>query len=74
MSIKKTKSLFEDEETISKILELVSKSIEPVTIDYIAKETELTWSTSRALLLMLSTEGKIHGQKTKNSWIFSTWF
>lgn len=43
----------------------------PVSIDYVAHNLGLSWSTARAILLQLALEKRITAQKTSKSWIFS---
>ena len=59
-----------DPSTETKVINIISKSENPVSIDYVRHHSGLNWSTARAVLLSLALEGKIGSQKTSKSWIF----
>jgi hypothetical protein len=42
----------------------------PVSIDFVAFNLNLSWVTARALLFTLALEGKLKCMKTSKSWIF----
>jgi hypothetical protein len=42
----------------------------PVSIDFVAFNLNLSWVTARALLFTLALEGKLKCMKTSKSWVF----
>jgi len=54
-----------------KVVDLIEKINMPVSIKFVATKLEISWTTARALLLALTAEGRINGQRTTTSWIFS---
>jgi len=64
-------SLLEDVDTVGKVLHLIESTEMPVSVDFVARNLGLNWSTARALLMQLSLEGKLVAEKTTKSWIFS---
>jgi len=54
-----------------KVVDLIEKINMPVSIKFVATKLEISWTTARALLLALTAEGKINGQRTTTSWMFS---
>jgi len=53
-----------------RVLAAMRKVGKPVSIDYIAHETGLSWHTARAVLFKLAAEGRIKVLETTKSWIF----
>jgi hypothetical protein len=54
-----------------KKLVLLLKTVKnPVSIDFVAFNLNLSWVTARALLFTLALEGKLKCMKTSKSWIF----
>jgi len=66
-----TMSKLEDEKLIEQIINLVRQTNIPVSIDFVAKNLGLNWSSARALLMQLSLEGLLKATKTTKGWIFS---
>ena len=44
----------------NELFELLSKTKNPVSIDFVRYNLKLNWGTARALLLTMALEGKIH--------------
>jgi DNA-binding IclR family transcriptional regulator len=59
-----------DLEVVEKILRLVETTQRPVSIDFVARNLKLNWSTARVLLMQLSLEGCLKATKTTKSWVF----
>jgi hypothetical protein len=53
-----------------KILDIVSKGSQPVSIDAVAHMAHVHWLTAKAILMELVAERKITGFKTSKSWVF----
>jgi ribosomal protein S25 len=53
-----------------KVLQIVKYAGKPVSVNYIAKELKVNWSTARAILLLLVSEGKLKLIDTTKSWVF----
>lgn len=53
-----------------KIKKLIATTRKPVSVDYVAKNTNLSWSTAKELLLEMALLGEIDAEKTTKSWIF----
>jgi predicted ArsR family transcriptional regulator len=64
-------SLFEDYKVVDSIIALLLKTSMPVSVDFVAKNLGLSWSTARAILMQLCLEGRLKATKTTKSWIFS---
>jgi len=58
------------EEVEQKVLEVVKNAGKPVSIQYVAFNTKLSWHTARAILFKLAMQGKIEAIDTTKSWIF----
>jgi predicted transcriptional regulator len=55
---------------MAKALEIVEKAGKPVSIDYVAYHLGVSWHTARALLLELTTQGKLKAIDTTKSYVF----
>jgi len=53
-------------------IQLITKTPEPVSIDFVATNLRINWGTARALLFELVMNGQLGAIKTTKSWIFST--
>lgn len=61
---------FGNEEIENQVVELLTKTSMPVSIDYVAHHLHMSWSTARGLLLNMTIKGKIEAEKTTKSLIF----
>jgi predicted ArsR family transcriptional regulator len=52
------------------VLDLISKTPQPVTVSYIASKLDINWLTARAILLYLLAQNKLDAERTTRSWIF----
>ena len=55
----------------SKALALINEAKIPVSVDYIARQLDTAWDTSRSILLGLAAEGRIKALRTMHGWVFS---
>jgi predicted Rossmann fold nucleotide-binding protein DprA/Smf involved in DNA uptake len=55
---------------VTAIKKLLAEATTPVSIDYVAKNLKLNWSTTRGILLQLALEGKISARRTVRGWAF----
>lgn len=53
-----------------KVKELLRKTTVPVSVDFVAYNIGVSWSTTRVMLLELALKGEIAAEKTSKSWIF----
>ncbi len=53
-----------------RVVELVRKTGQPVSMLYVAEHLNLAWTTARAILFDLSLNGQLKAIKTTKSWIF----
>jgi response regulator of citrate/malate metabolism len=61
---------FDDKTTEATIIELLKKTPMAVSTDYVAHHTNMSWATSRAVLLNMALKRKIQAEKTTKSMIF----
>jgi len=61
---------FDDEKVEKQVLELMQRTVTPVSIDYVAHHLKIAWATARGLLLNMTIKGKIEAEKTTKSLIF----
>ena len=54
-----------------RVVQAVRDAGQPVAVDYIAQLLDLSWVTSRAILMELALAGKLIPLKTTKSWVFS---
>ena len=59
-----------DPEFQARVVELLQNATMPVSVDYIAHNLSVSWTTARAILFELSMKDRIKAQKTSKSWIF----
>jgi hypothetical protein len=61
---------FGNEKVEAKIVELLERTPTAVSIDYVRYHLNISWSTTRALLLNMVIKGKVEAEKTTKSLIF----
>ena len=57
-------------ETLQRVLEVVKNAGKPVSIEYVAYNTSISWATMKAILFRLVADGKLTALDTTKSWIF----
>jgi len=58
-------------ETKNKVKELLEKSGQPVSVDWVAYNLKVGWGTARALLLNMALEGQIASLRTSKGLLFA---
>lgn len=53
-----------------KVKEFIKRQKRPFSINDVAREFKISWTTARALLLELALEGEVEVMKTTKSYIF----
>ena len=53
-----------------KIKEFIQRQKQPFSVNDVAKEFEISWTTARAILLELALEGEVEAVKTTKSYVF----
>lgn len=64
-------SLLDNKNIVSNVIEVVKDAHMPVSIDYVARNVNLTWASARAILFQLALGGRLSAQNTTKSWIFT---
>ncbi len=52
------------------IIRFIKQQKEPFSVNDVAKEFNISWTTSRAILLELALEGEVKVMKTTKSYVF----
>jgi hypothetical protein len=68
---KTKKAKINDHRLRQRVIQLVHDTPQPVSMLYVAKRLNLTWTTARAILFDLSLNRQIKALKTTKSWVFS---
>jgi len=53
-----------------KVKEFVKQQKQPFSVNDVAKEFNISWTTARAILLELALEGEVEVMKTTKSYVF----
>jgi len=61
---------FDNKKVEAQVIELLERTPTAVSIDYVAHHLEMSWSTSRGLLLNMALKGLVEAEKTTKSLIF----
>jgi len=61
---------FDNEDVEAAVIELLKKTLMPVSTDYVAHHTGMGWGTARSVLLNMALKGEIQSEKTTKSLIF----
>lgn len=57
-------------EVENEAIELLKKTVMPVSIDYVAYHLHISWPTARGLLLNMALNKKVEAEKTTKGLIF----
>jgi len=60
----------EVEKLRKKIRDFIKQQEQPFSVNDVAKEFEISWTTARAILLELALEGEVEVMKTTKSYVF----
>ena len=60
----------EVKELRKRIREFVRRQKQPFSVNDVAKEFNISWTTARAILLELALEGEVEVMKTTKSYVF----
>ncbi|ADB57516.1 hypothetical protein Arcpr_0450 [Archaeoglobus profundus DSM 5631] len=60
----------EIEEIRKNVREFAKKQTQPFSVNDVAREFGISWTTARAILLELALEGEVEVMKTSKSYIF----
>jgi hypothetical protein len=61
---------FDNEDVEAAVIELLRRTREPVSIDFVSHHTKMGWGTARGVLLNMTLKGQIKSVKTTKSLIF----
>ncbi len=66
----KSRNIADKQETLDRVMVVVREAGKPVSIEYVAYNTNISWPTIKAILFRLVADGKLTALDTTKSWVF----